>query len=104
MIHSIWTNGCNLDFNEPSFYKIPTICDLPHALNIDLLERKTKSAWILGSKACSESSIDLALSVPFAILDAIKSLRSDSNSNDFSDLHFPLSEPRIKQLVEQFKQ
>ena len=53
-----WLQPGKMHTISPSFYKIPTICDLPHALNIYLLERKAKSAGILGSKACSESSVD----------------------------------------------
>lgn len=91
--------GCILT-NGTTFYKIPSIGDVPHELNINLLERKEKPAGLFGSKACSESPVILALSVPLAILDAIKNTKDDENEFKFPSLHFPMSAPRIKELVD----
>lgn len=96
-----WLQPGRMYTNSPSFYKVPTIGDVPQELNIELLEKKTQNAGIYGSKACSESSFDLALSVPFAILDAIKhSAMKDDAIYACPSLHFPLTAPRIKQLAE----
>lgn len=95
-----WLHPGQMYTNSPSFYKIPTMSDIPHVLNIDFLDKKVQPAGIIGSKACSESSVDLALSVPFAIVDAFKFINND-NKFDFPFLHFPLSAPRIKQYVDQ---
>ncbi|KAK8843172.1 hypothetical protein M9Y10_025369 [Tritrichomonas musculus] len=97
-----WLQPGKMLTNGPSFYKIPSIGDVPHSLNISLLEKKVQPAGILGSKPCNESTVNLALPVPFAILDAIKASNGDNNY-EFPSLHFPMCAPRIKQLVDQKK-
>ena len=97
-----WLHPGKMLTNGPSFYKIPSIGDVPQNLNIGLLDKKVQPAGILGSKPCNESSVNLALSVPFAILDAIKASK-DENNYEFPSLHFPMCAPRIKQLVDQNK-
>lgn len=100
-----WLPPGKMYTNGPSFYKVPSISDVPQSLNIDLLEREVQPAGILGSKSCSESCVDFALSVPFAILDAIKASKAvdDEFKFDFPTLNFPMSAPKIKQLVDQNK-
>ena len=97
-----WLQPGKMLTNGPSFYKIPSIGDVPHSLNISLLEKKVQPAGILGSKPCNESTVNLALPVLFAILDAIKASNGDNNY-EFPSLHFPMCAPRIKQLVGQNK-
>eukprot|EP00656_Telonema_subtile_P051412 TRINITY_DN6900_c0_g1_i3.p1 TRINITY_DN6900_c0_g1~~TRINITY_DN6900_c0_g1_i3.p1 ORF type:complete len:674 (+),score=212.13 TRINITY_DN6900_c0_g1_i3:82-2103(+) len=72
-------------------YKIPSAYDIPEVLNVSLLEghRNTSRNAVLGSKACAEPAMPLAISAFFAVKQAIYSARVDRGNTDFFDLNTP---------------
>lgn len=67
-----WDDQGRLQTHAPSTYKIPTACDWPRTFNVDLIPwgRNVEDS-IYRSKAVGEPPLMLALSVFFAIRDAI---------------------------------
>ena len=60
---------------NPSTYKIPGIRDLPQNLVVDILSQTNKKSSVFGSKATGEPPFIYGLSVYFAILNALSSMR-----------------------------
>jgi xanthine dehydrogenase large subunit len=73
----VWDAKGRLRTHAPSTYKIPTAADVPEIFNVDLWDQENHVETIHRSKAVGEPPLMLALSVWFAIADAISSY-SDS--------------------------
>jgi xanthine dehydrogenase large subunit len=71
----VWDSQGRLRTHAPSTYKIPTAGDLPAQWNVRLFDRPNHVPTIHRSKAVGEPPLMLALSVWFAIADAVASLR-----------------------------
>lgn len=67
----VWDAQGRLRTDAPSTYKIPTICEVPEAFTVHLLQRAAQEGVIYGSKAIGEPPFMLALSVREAIRAAI---------------------------------
>ncbi len=67
----VWDAQGRLRTDAPSTYKIPTICEIPEAFTVHLLQRAAQDGVIYGSKAVGEPPFMLALSVREAIRSAI---------------------------------
>ncbi|MDH3524076.1 MAG: xanthine dehydrogenase molybdopterin binding subunit, partial [Acidobacteriota bacterium] len=69
-----WDDAGALQTHAPSTYKIPTAGDLPAALHVALLASgRNQEPTIHRSKAVGEPPLMLAMSVFFAIKDAVAS-------------------------------
>jgi len=69
-----WDNKGHLLTHSPDTYKIPTVNDIPHTLNVDLLRDYPNEGTIRKSKAVGEPPLMLAFSVWLAIKDAISAV------------------------------
>lgn len=67
----VWDAQGRLRSDAPSTYKIPTICEVPEAFHVHLLQRAAQDGVIYGSKAVGEPPFMLAMSVREAIRSAI---------------------------------
>lgn len=78
-------------------YKIPSAYDIPVELNVSLLEghRNTSRNCVLGSKACAEPAMPLAISAFFAVKQAIYAARTERGNSD----HFELNTPATVQAI-----
>jgi xanthine dehydrogenase large subunit len=80
----VWDAQGQLRTHAPSTYKIPTAGDCPKILNIEFFNRPNPIPTVYHSKAVGEPPLMLALSVWFAIADAVSSLASSSAMPDLS--------------------
>jgi xanthine dehydrogenase large subunit len=69
----VWDAKGRLRTHAPSTYKIPTAADVPEVFNVELWDQDNHVDTIHRSKAVGEPPLMLALSVWFAIADAISS-------------------------------
>jgi xanthine dehydrogenase large subunit len=69
----VWDANGRLRTHAPSTYKIPTAADVPEIFNVELWDQENHVETIHRSKAVGEPPLMLALSVWFAIADAISS-------------------------------
>jgi xanthine dehydrogenase large subunit len=69
----VWDAKGRLRTHAPSTYKIPTAADVPEIFNVELWDQANHVETIHRSKAVGEPPLMLALSVWFAIADAISS-------------------------------
>jgi xanthine dehydrogenase large subunit len=70
----VWDDQGRLRTHAPSTYKIPTAGDIPEVFNVALYDQPNHVPTIHRSKAVGEPPLMLALSVWFAIADAVSSL------------------------------
>lgn len=70
----VWDDAGRLKTHAPSTYKIPTAADVPEVFNVALYDQPNHVPTIYRSKAVGEPPLMLALSVWFAIADAISSV------------------------------
>jgi xanthine dehydrogenase large subunit len=70
----VWDDQGRLRTHAPSTYKIPTAADIPEVFNVSLYDQPNHVPTIHRSKAVGEPPLMLALSVWFAIADAVSSL------------------------------
>ena len=70
----VWDAQGHLLTHSPDTYKIPTAGDLPEVFNVELLTGVPNPGTIRSSKAVGEPPFMLALSVWFAIRDALSSI------------------------------
>ena len=70
----VWDHHGRLRTHAPSTYKIPTAADIPDVFNVTLYDQPNHVPTIHHSKAVGEPPLMLALSVWFAIADAVSSL------------------------------
>jgi xanthine dehydrogenase large subunit len=70
--------------HAPSTYKIPTASDLPEIFNVRLYDNANREDSIHRSKAVGEPPLMLALSVFFAIRDAVAAAIPDGKRPSLS--------------------
>ena len=74
----VWSEHGVLRTKGASTYKIPTACDMPEQLNIELWHEANRESNVGGSKAVGEPPFMLAISVYEAMRDAIGATRVGS--------------------------
>jgi len=95
-----WDKNGNLLSHSPDTYKIPTINDIPHVLNVNLLKGYPNNGVIHQSKAVGEPPLMLALSVWLAIKFAISSVCNHKYEPDFS---LPMTSEQVLLSIEKIK-
>ena len=84
----------------PGNYKIPSFSDIPIEFNISLLKESKNDKAVFSSKAVGEPPLFLGASVLFAIRDAIKSARQESNlAMEGFVLNSPATAERIRMAI-----
>jgi len=97
-----WDNLGKLKTHAPSTYKIPTCGDRPDRMNISLWDKgRNTEATIHRSKAVGEPPLMLAMSVYYAISDALSSL---DNYKSVPDLDSPATPERILMAASKMKE
>jgi len=81
--------------HSPSTYKIPSVHDTPRDFRIHLIENNGNYSNLRGTKAVGEPPLLLSVSVWTAILDAIRSTRTDA----FPDLVVPATAERVLEAL-----
>lgn len=77
-----WDQKGRLRTHAPSTYKIPVASDVPEHFNIRLVDKKpNREATIYRSKAVGEPPLMLAMSVFFALKDAVESVGNYQHSS-----------------------
>jgi len=71
-----WKSNGELTTHSPSTYKIPAVNDMPEKFNVEIYKNLNKENVINKSKTTGEPPLMLAMSVFFAIKDAIASVRN----------------------------
>lgn len=79
-----WDNKGRLLTHSPDTYKIPTVNDIPHEFNVELLKDYPNEGTIRKSKAVGEPPFMLAFSVWLAIKDAISAVGNHEVEPEFS--------------------
>ncbi|XP_070578245.1 xanthine dehydrogenase/oxidase-like [Ptychodera flava] len=81
----------------PGMYKIPSFGDVPSIFNVSILSNcPNENALLFSSKAVGEPPLLLAMSVFFAIKDAIASARRDAGLNGIFRLDSPATAEAIR--------
>jgi xanthine dehydrogenase molybdopterin-binding subunit B len=88
---------CNLLNHSPDTYKIPSIQDIPEHFHVELLKGYPNPGTIRKSKAVGEPPFVLALSVWFAVKDA---LAASVNYAIEPDLKLPATNENILLALE----
>jgi xanthine dehydrogenase large subunit len=97
-----WDNLGKLRTHAPSTYKIPTCGDRPERMNISLWDKgRNTEATIHRSKAVGEPPLMLAMSVFYAISDALSSL---DNYKSVPDLDSPATPERVLMAASKMKE
>jgi xanthine dehydrogenase large subunit len=71
-----WKSNGELATHSPSTYKIPAVNDMPEKFNVEIYKNLNKENVVNKSKTTGEPPLMLAMSVFFAIKDAIASVRN----------------------------
>jgi len=71
-----WKSNGELTTHSPSTYKIPAVNDMPEKFNVEIYKNLNKENVVNKSKTTGEPPLMLAMSVFFAIKDAIASVRN----------------------------
>lgn len=80
----------------PGTYKIPAFNDVPEEFNVSLMGNVDNPFAVHSSKAIGEPPFFLGASVFFAIKDAIKAARLESNLKGYFELRMPATTERIR--------
>nr|XP_002120933.2 xanthine dehydrogenase/oxidase-like [Ciona intestinalis] len=80
-------------------YKPPTTKDIPINWNIQLLKDAPNPLGVLRSKASGEPPMCMAVSIPFALKQALTSSRADHGITGFFPLKFPATVETLHELV-----
>jgi xanthine dehydrogenase large subunit len=95
-----WDDQGRLMTHAPSTYKIPTAQDWPRTFNVDLLSRsRNREDTIYRSKAVGEPPLMLAMSVFYAIRDAIAA----AAGGGLPQLDAPATPERILNAIEELR-
>ncbi|MEI6059317.1 MAG: xanthine dehydrogenase molybdopterin binding subunit [Bacteroidota bacterium] len=95
-----WDNKGNLLTHSPDTYKIPTINDIPHVFNVELLMGYPNEGSIRKSKAVGEPPLMLAFSVWLAIKDAVSAVGNHEFEPAFS---LPATAEVVLNSIEEIK-
>ena len=87
-----WKSNGELTTHSPSTYKIPAVNDMPEKFNVEIYKNLNKENVVNKSKTTGEPPLMLAMSVFFAIKDAIASVR---NYTKIPKLHSPATPEAI---------
>ncbi|TKJ37612.1 xanthine dehydrogenase molybdopterin binding subunit [candidate division LCP-89 bacterium B3_LCP] len=82
----------------PSTYKIPTIRDLPHLFDIEMVERDCRQSSVFHSKGIGEPPFMYGEAVYFAIKDAVESL---ADHNTEVELGMPATPEAVVHAISQ---
>ncbi|MFZ1342906.1 xanthine dehydrogenase molybdopterin binding subunit [Thiothrix eikelboomii] len=93
-----WDQQGRLRTHAPSTYKIPVASDVPERFNIHLVDKKpNREATIYRSKAVGEPPLMLAMSVFFALKEAVESVGNYQHS---SGLRAPATPEAVLMAIE----
>ena len=95
-----WDSKGNLLTHSPDTYKIPTINDIPHTFNVELLTGYPNEGSIRKSKAVGEPPLMLAFSVWLAIKDAVSAVGNHEFEPAFS---LPATAEVVLNSIEEIK-
>jgi xanthine dehydrogenase large subunit len=95
-----WDDKGQLMTHAPSTYKIPTAYDWPRTFNVDLIPwSRNREDGIYGSKAVGEPPLMLAMSVFYAIRDAIAA----AAGGGIARLDAPATPERVLRAIEELR-
>jgi xanthine dehydrogenase large subunit len=96
-----WKTNGQLTTHSPSTYKIPAVSDMPEKFNVEIFKKgKNIENVINKSKTTGEPPLMNAMSVFFAIKNAIASVR---NYNIIPDLDAPATPEKILMSINQLR-
>jgi xanthine dehydrogenase large subunit len=96
-----WRSNGQLTTHSPSTYKIPAVNDMPEEFNVEIYKYgKNKENVVNKSKTTGEPPLMNAMSVFFAIKNAIASVR---NYNIIPDLDAPATPEKILMSINQLR-
>ena len=97
----IWDDDGKIKTFSPSTYKIPAITDIPKIFNVEIFKKGLNVEKVVNkSKTTGEPPLMLAMSVFFAIKDAIASI---SNYKKIPDLNAPATPEKILLCINKLK-
>ena len=97
----IWKSNGQLTTHSPSTYKIPAVNDLPKELNVEIYNKgKNNENVVNKSKTTGEPPLMLAMSLFYAIKDAIASV---GNYKKNPDLNAPATPEKILMSINKLK-
>ena len=98
----VWDNSGKLKTFSPSTYKIPSISDTPKKFNVEIFKKGSNVENVVNKqKTTGEPPLMLAMSVFFAIKDAIASV---SNYEKTPELDAPATPEKILMSINKIKQ
>jgi len=95
-----WDKNGHLLTYSPDTYKIPTVNDIPHIFNVELLKGYPNEGTIRKSKAVGEPPLMLAFSVWLAIKDAVSAVGNHEIEPQFS---LPATAEVVLMSIEEIK-
>jgi xanthine dehydrogenase large subunit len=97
----VWGNDGIIKTFSPSTYKIPAVTDIPKIFNVEIFKNGLNVEEVVNkAKTTGEPPLMLAMSVFFAIKDAIASI---SNYNTIPDLSAPATAEKILLSIKNLK-
>ena len=97
----VWANDGKIKTYSPSTYKIPAVTDIPKIFNVEMFKDGLNVEKVVNkSKTTGEPPLMLAMSVFFAIKDAIASI---SNYEKIPDLSAPATAEKILLSIKKLK-
>lgn len=96
MEEMVWTKTGSLFTKGPSTYKIPSANDIPIDFRVSLFDDAPNRRTIFSSKGVGEPPLNLAMSVYFAIKDAVASARRDNGLEGYFRMDSPATGERIR--------
>ena len=97
----VWDKSGKLKTFSPSTYKIPAISDTPKKFNVEIFKKGSNLENVVNKqKTTGEPPLMLAMSVFFAIKDAIASL---SNYKKIPELNAPATPEKILKSINKLK-
>jgi xanthine dehydrogenase large subunit len=97
----IWGDDGKIKTFSPSTYKIPAVTDIPKIFNVEIYKKGMNLEKVVNkAKTTGEPPLMLAMSVFFAIKDAIASI---SNYQNIPDLDAPATPEKILLSIEKLK-
>ncbi|XP_064601293.1 LOW QUALITY PROTEIN: xanthine dehydrogenase/oxidase-like [Liolophura sinensis] len=90
------TPGGHVLTTGPGTYKIPSVGNIPAEFNVTLLKGGTMEKAVYSSRGIGEPPLGLAVSVFFAIKDAIMASRADNGESGVFRLDSPATPERIR--------
>ena len=95
-----WKSNGQLTTHSPSTYKIPAVNDMPEKFNVEIYKNLNKENVVNKSKTTGEPPLMLAMSVFFAIKDAISSV---GNYKIIPQLNAPATPEAILMSIKDLK-